>query len=62
MKYTWENYASVEMLSHDFNVSKRRIQQILAKLKEQEKLEVVVGVFFDEMNPYARPFYRRLDV
>jgi len=61
-RYTWDNFASVDMLSQVFNVSKRRIQQILAILKTNEKLEVVVGVYQDPMNPYAVPLYRRVEV
>jgi len=60
-EFTWENYASVDILATKFKLSKRRIQQLIAELLEQEKAEVVIGVFYDPRNPYARPFYRRLE-
>jgi len=59
--YRWNNFASVDMLATKFNRSKRRIQQILAVLKDEDMLEVVVGVYQDPLNPYAIPLYRRVD-
>lgn len=57
----WDNYAPVESLARIFSLSKRRIQQLLRKLIDENKVEVVVGVFSpDSSNPFARPLYRRI--
>jgi len=60
--FKWDNFASVDMLSQKFNRSKRRIQQLLVLLKDKGELETIVGVYQDEMNPYAIPMYRRIEV
>jgi len=59
-KYSWQNFASVEMLSQMWNVSKRHTQRILAKLLDENKAEIVIGVYYDPRNPFARPFYRKV--
>lgn len=61
-RFSWEYYASVDDLSKKFHVSKRRIQQILVTLRNEDKLEQVVGVFQDMKNPIGfsiKPLYRR---
>jgi DNA-binding IscR family transcriptional regulator len=59
-KYEWENYASVDMLSQLFRVSKRRVQQVISELRDFGHIEMVVGVY-GTYNPYAIPLYRRVD-
>lgn len=58
----WDNFASVDMLSQEFKLSKRRIQQILVSMKDEGRLEVVVGVYPDPINPYSVPLYRMVEV
>lgn len=60
-KKEWFNYVSVDILSRDWNLSKRRVQQIIAELKEKGLVEQIIGVFDSDLNPYARPLYRRVE-
>ena len=57
----WFNYVSVDILSQDWGLSKRRVQQIIAELKEEGLVEMIIGVFDSDNNPYARPMYRRVE-
>lgn len=60
-KKIWINWASVEELSIEWNLSKRRIQQIIAELRDEGTVEMIIGVFDSDNNPYARPLYRRVE-
>lgn len=57
----WFNYVSVESLAEDWKLSKRRIQQIISKLRDEGKIEMIIGVFDSDTTPFARPLYRRVD-
>ena len=57
----WVNWASSEMLSAQWKVSQRRVQQILKAMDEKEELEVgVIVLDIGSTNPISKPIYKML--
>jgi len=58
----WINWATSEELAQKWNVSQRRVQQILKKYKETDVLEIGVLVLdIGTLNPVSKPIYRWTD-
>ena len=58
---TWKNWASSNELAQLWNLSQRRVQQILVDLRTENLLEVgVLVIDIGSTNPVSMPIYRRL--
>lgn len=54
----WKNWATSEELAKMWNVSQRRVQQILVNLKEEDAIDVgVIVIDIGTTNPISKPIY-----
>ena len=60
-KRTWMNWASTNEISQLWNVSQRRVQQILKEINKDLELDVgVLVIDIGGTNPVSMPIYRHM--
>jgi len=59
-RYLWNNWATSEELSRIFDLSQRRIQQIIQQLNKENLVRVgVIVIDIGTTNPISKPIYWR---
>jgi len=65
LRYLWDGYETVETLSLIFDKTKRRIQQVIEKLKEYKLIDqayiVKKSLLDGEVVLLGKPCYKRLE-
>lgn len=57
-KYKWEGWLSVSNLARKFDVSKRRIQQVIAALVHDGKCLISVLCYSTGLHTFSKPVYK----